>query len=77
MTGCSDWVGAQGEAPFFQKERIIKKTRKEHVCKETKTVIPVGSEALYYVRLTAEYGFQYYYTHSEATLQKMFMEASQ
>jgi hypothetical protein len=61
--------------PFFEKVRIIKKTRKEHVCKETKTVIPVGSEALYYVVCSGQMGFEYWYTHSEATLRKMYDEA--
>tara|TARA_R110002020_G_scaffold15678_6_gene56119 strand:- start:1353 stop:1634 length:282 start_codon:yes stop_codon:yes gene_type:complete len=59
------------ETHAFAKERIIKKTRKEHICKETGTVIPVGSEALYYVVCSGANGFEYYYTHSVATLQKM------
>lgn len=73
--GWDDHYDYDNEKPFFTKERIIKKTRKEHICKETKTVIPVGSEALYYVVCSGQMGFEYWYTHSEATLRKMYDEA--
>ena len=78
--GWDDHYDRYNDTTFFAKERIIKKTRKEHICKETKTVIPVGSKALYYVVCSGANGFEYWYTHSEATLQKMnemFKEASE